>query len=109
MPRNFQRRIETMFPVEDPALKARLLDEVLGIGFKDNVKARQLTNEGTYVPVPLQLDGQTVRSQMALLELARRGGEPKVTEPVLRHVASPIATAPVEAPPRAAPGTGTTG
>jgi polyphosphate kinase len=109
MPRNFQRRIETMFPVEDPALKARLLDEVLGIGFKDNVKARQLTSDGTYVPVPLQLDGQTVRSQMALLELARRGGEPKVTEPVLRHVVSPVAQVAAEAPKHAPPGTGTTG
>ncbi len=108
MPRNFLRRIETMFPVEDPLLKARLLEEVIGLGLKDNVKARQLMNDGTYVPVPLQLDGQTVRSQMVLLELARRGGEPKVTEPVLRHVASPVATQPVE-PPRAPTGTGTTG
>jgi polyphosphate kinase len=108
MPRNFLRRIETMFPVEEPALKARLLDEVLGIGLKDNVKARQLTNEGAYVPVPLLLDGQTVRSQMALLELARRGAEPKTEQPMLRHVASPVATAPAE-PVRQTPGTGTTG
>ncbi|MBK7863964.1 MAG: polyphosphate kinase 1 [Archangiaceae bacterium] len=108
MPRNFQRRIEVMFPVEEPALKARVLDEVMGLGFKDNVKARQLSNDGSYVPVPLQLDGQTVRSQQVLLELARRGAEPKATEPVLRHVASPVATAPVEPVPRT-PGTGTTG
>lgn len=108
MPRNFQRRIEVMFPVEEPALKARVLDEVLGLGLKDNVKARQLMADGTYNPVPLQLDGQTIRSQMLLLELARRGAEPKATEPVLRHVASPVATAPVEAV-RPPPGTGTTG
>ncbi len=108
MPRNFQRRIEVMFPVEEPALKARVLDEVLGVGLRDNVKARQLQQDGTYVPVPLQLDGQTIRSQMMLLEVARRGAEPKASEPMLRHVASPVATAPVE-PVRAPPGTGTTG
>jgi polyphosphate kinase len=108
MPRNFQRRIEVMFPVEEPALKARVLEEALGVGFKDNVKARQLANDGAYLPVPLTLDGNTVRSQIVLLEMARRGAEPKATEPVLRHVASPVATAPVE-PVRQAPGTGTTG
>lgn len=90
MPRNFQRRIEVLFPVEDPALKTRLLDEVLGIGLKDNVKARQLMVDGTYAPVPLQLDGQTVRSQAVLLDLARRGVSTKPNEgPVLRHVAAP--------------------
>ncbi|MBX7113961.1 MAG: polyphosphate kinase 1 [Myxococcaceae bacterium] len=90
MPRNFQRRIEVLFPVEDVALKTRLLDEVLGIGLKDNVKARQLMVDGTYAPVPLQLDGQTVRSQAVLLDLARRGVSAKPNEgPVLRHVAAP--------------------
>lgn len=90
MPRNFQRRIEVMFPVEDPSLKTRLLDEVLGIGLKDNVKSRQLMVDGTYAPVPTPLDGSTVRSQMVLLELAKRGGGSKTAETaVLRHVAAP--------------------
>ena len=110
MPRNFQRRIEVMFPVEDPLIRARLLEEPLGLGLKDNVKARQLMVDGSYVPVPLQLDGQTVRSQMALLEIARRPEAKAAVEPVLRHVASPVATAaaPSETP-RPAPSTGTTG
>ncbi|PZR14037.1 MAG: polyphosphate kinase 1 [Archangium gephyra] len=88
MPRNFHRRVEVMAPIEDPALKARVLDEVLGLGLKDNVKARQLQSDGTYVPVPLQLDGQTVRSQQVAWEIARRGGQP--AEPLIRHVASPV-------------------
>lgn len=88
MPRNFHRRVEVMAPVEEPALKARILDEVLGLGLKDNVKARQLQSDGIYVPIPLQLDGQTVRSQTVLLDLARRSMAP--SEPVLRHVASPV-------------------
>lgn len=105
MPRNFHRRVEVMAPVEEPALKTRILDEVLGIGLKDNVKARQLTADGTYVPVPLQLDGQTVRSQALLLELAKRSGTGG-PEPVLRHVASPVEKAPgLPAPPPSGPAT----
>jgi polyphosphate kinase len=106
MPRNFHRRVEVMAPVEEPALKQRILDEVLGMGLKDNVKARQLQSDGTYVPLPLQLDGQTVRSQMALLELAKKAGQPSGPEPVLRHVASPLEKA-VEAVGRVVSGAGT--
>jgi polyphosphate kinase len=108
MPRNFMRRVEVMFPVEDPACRARILEEVLGIGFRDNVKSRQLTVDGTYLPPALQLDGQTVRSQQVQMDLARRGAEPKLVEaPVIRHVASPVGEKPAD-PTRPAP-TGTTG
>ena len=109
MPRNFQRRVEVMWPVDDPALKARVLDEVLGLGFKDNVKARQLQVDGSYAPAPLALDGQTVRSQVLQLEAARRGSEPKATEPILRHAAAPVADKPTETGARAATSTGTGG
>jgi polyphosphate kinase len=101
MPRNFHRRVEVLAPVEDPALRARLLDEVIGMGLKDNVKARQLQSDGSYVPRPLALDGQTIRSQMHLLEVVRRQVAPIAVEPVLRHVASPLD----KPEPRATPGT----
>ncbi|MDP1821839.1 MAG: polyphosphate kinase 1 [Archangium sp.] len=89
MPRNFHRRVEVMTPVEDPALKTRILEEVLGLGLKDNVKARQLQSDGTYLPIPLQLDGVAIRSQSVMLDAARRSGL-VAGEPVLRHVASPV-------------------
>jgi polyphosphate kinase len=89
MPRNFHRRIEVMFPIEEPALARRVLDEVLGLGFKDNVRAQRLNVDGTYSPVPLQLDGNTIRSQQVLMDLARRGREAKPDAPI-RHVASPV-------------------
>jgi polyphosphate kinase len=101
MPRNFLRRIETMFPVEDPAIRQRLLDEVLGVALKDNVKARRLQVDGTYVPVGR--DGTAVRSQGVLMELARRNNQPE-PKPLqaLRHATAP--DAPV--PPRQVPQTG---
>jgi polyphosphate kinase len=87
MPRNFLRRIETMFPVEDPALRQRLLDEALGMSLKDNVKARRLQRDGSYVPVAQ--DGAPVRSQTVLLEMARRVADPKPIESLIRHAAAP--------------------
>jgi polyphosphate kinase len=86
MPRNFLRRIEVMFPVEDPAIRARLLEEVLGVALRDNVKAKRLMADGQYVPV--ENGGDAVRAQHVLLELARRAAEAP-TETVLRHAAAP--------------------
>jgi len=51
MPRNFNGRVESMFPIDDPALKQRLIDEILGLALADNVKARVLHPEGHYTRV----------------------------------------------------------
>ncbi len=48
MPRNFDRRVEVAFPVEDPLLRARITDEILPAFLKDNVKSRLLRSDGTY-------------------------------------------------------------
>lgn len=47
MPRNLDRRIELLVPVETPALRKRLL-HILSVYFKDNIKARELRPNGTY-------------------------------------------------------------
>ena len=51
MPRNLYERCETVFPVSEPKLAARLQDEILGSYLKDNVKARELLSSGEYVRV----------------------------------------------------------
>jgi polyphosphate kinase len=77
MPRNFQRRIEVMFPIEDEGLRDRVIDEILGIALKDNVKARQLQSDGRYTrkhPAAAPDGGGSeanVRSQYRFMELAR--------------------------------------
>ena len=48
MPRNFRRRVEIMFPIEDPRLQNRIVDGILGVVLIDNVKARELQPDGTY-------------------------------------------------------------
>jgi polyphosphate kinase len=71
MPRNFHSRIEVMFPVEDRALKARLVGEILGLALQDQVRARRLQPDGSY---RLAEGGPgAIRSQAALCEAAAAG------------------------------------
>ena len=47
MPRNLDRRVEILFPVEDEKLKARIC-HILEVQLADNVKAQYLRPDGTY-------------------------------------------------------------
>jgi polyphosphate kinase len=89
MTRNLQRRIEVAVPIDDPALRARVLDEVLGFALKDNVKARQLMTDGTLAPVVVGngAPGPAFQSQLQLCEAARRAAEQRA--PDLRPAAPP--------------------
>lgn len=71
MPRNLDRRVETVFPVEDAALKARLFDEILRISMMDNVKARELQPDGTYKCLRPAKGEPAIDSQAWFLERAR--------------------------------------
>ncbi len=71
MPRNFFRRIEVMFPLEDDHVKLRVVDEILPVILADNVKARVLREDGRYERVAVPADAPRVRSQLVLQEVAR--------------------------------------
>ena len=60
MPRNFFRRVEVMFPVDAPPLRERILQEIIPRYLADNVKARHLQSDGTYVR-PVLGEGETAR------------------------------------------------
>jgi len=47
MPRNLDRRVELLVPVDDKAARKRLV-QVLTAAFKDTVKARRMLPDGTY-------------------------------------------------------------
>ena len=49
MQRNLDRRVETLFPLEDPALAAHVRDYLLQTYLRDNVRARILLPDGSYV------------------------------------------------------------
>ena len=65
MPRNLDRRMELLFPVEDQATRG-LLQEVLDAGLADRRKGRRLDSRGSY-SLPLLKHNQT-RSQTRLYE-----------------------------------------
>jgi polyphosphate kinase len=68
MPRNINRRVEVIFPIERPSLKRYLRDAVLDAYLADTVKSREMQSDGTYARVP-RADGQPpVNSQLALLK-----------------------------------------
>jgi polyphosphate kinase len=52
MPRNLYERCETAFPITNAALRTRLRDEVLAAYLADNIKARLLRPDGSYVRIP---------------------------------------------------------
>ena len=61
MPRNFLRRVELAFPIENPALRDNLINEVLPRFLNDRVKSRELQPDGSYRR--LKPEGPETRAQ----------------------------------------------
>jgi polyphosphate kinase len=76
MPRNFFRRIEAVFPIEDPKLRRRLKQEILTIPLADNLKAWRLLPHGAYERVQAQ-PSAPVRSQLEFMQRALRAAKPR--------------------------------
>jgi polyphosphate kinase len=88
MPRNFFRRIEVMFPVEDVQLRARICELILPTILSDNVKARLQNSDGSYRRAVPAEEQPLVRSQTALHSLAR--GSAQVIEQGGRRLFVPV-------------------
>jgi polyphosphate kinase len=48
MPRNLDRRVETLFPVQHPRWRETIINDILNVALRDNVQARRLQPDGTY-------------------------------------------------------------
>jgi polyphosphate kinase len=70
MPRNFFRRIEVVFPVDDGALRDRLINEILAVALADNVRASILQPNGSYKPAAQKRGVPLNRSQAMFIDLA---------------------------------------
>jgi polyphosphate kinase len=87
MPRNFRRRVEIMFPIEDPRLQNRIVDGILGVSLMDNVKARVLQPDGSYrVVTPARTGEPAIRSQVEFQNMAR---ELSVVDPIRAGALTP--------------------
>ena len=69
MTRNTEHRVEIAYPVLDPICRALVL-QYMNIQLADNVKARQLTREGTWEKVAREESAPLVDSQQSLIVLA---------------------------------------
>jgi polyphosphate kinase len=95
MPRNFYRRIEVVFPIEDGTIRERITSELLALPLADNVKARFLQPNGIYSAAPLKKSAPIRRSQVSFIQLAQ--GKPAVRSkarkpkyPTVRLAKSPV-------------------
>lgn len=75
MPRNLDKRVEIVFPVEDPRLKEEI-KHILHIQLADNVKAHILQPDGTYEKIDKR-GKQLVNSQEYFCEEAHKIAETK--------------------------------
>ena len=69
MPRNLDRRVELVFPVEDPDLRQRLFD-TLNLMLSDTTNARIQLPDSSYVPVSKR-GKKTINSQAEFYRRAK--------------------------------------
>ncbi|MFO8040179.1 MAG: polyphosphate kinase 1 [Sodalinema sp.] len=69
MPRNLNRRVEAVVPVQDPTI-AKDLQEILGIMLSDNRQAWELQTDGSYVQRRSSDDGIAQGSHEILMQMA---------------------------------------
>lgn len=75
MTRNTERRVEIAYPVKDPVCR-ELVIRYMNLQLADNVKARQLTQDGTWEPIPRAEGEPAINSQNELMMLAWRRSHP---------------------------------
>jgi len=66
--RNLNERIEALLSVPDPYLRSAILENMLKIHLRDNVKARRLLPDGTYQRVTPKEGEKVINSQIWLIE-----------------------------------------
>jgi polyphosphate kinase len=69
MPRNLDRRVELLVPVQDPSCQARLIS-ILKTTFQDNAKAYRLKADGYYERLQPPAPAKALRSQQVFFDQA---------------------------------------
>ena len=84
MPRNLERRVEIVFPIEDEKLKEKAR-YILDIQLADTLKARCLNSDGTYSRVDRR-GKEAIEAQKVLCENAIKACRKEQGEPVRRFI-----------------------
>lgn len=88
MPRNLDRRVELVFPVEDEDIKKRV-QGVIDVSFKDTVNARRQLNDTTYKPVEKR-GKKRLNSQKYFSKLAAKAQKSVMKESYISTIGTPI-------------------
>jgi polyphosphate kinase len=68
MPRNIDWRVEVLFPIREPHLIQQIRDDILAIYLKDNLKARLMQSDGTYLRAKPDTGQPLLNSQLHFLK-----------------------------------------
>jgi polyphosphate kinase len=68
MSRNLDRRVEQLFPIEDPQLKESVRDQILFVHLKDNMQAQRMMPDGSYERLQPQEGEPELNSQLWMIE-----------------------------------------
>jgi polyphosphate kinase len=82
LPRNFVRRIELAFPIEDGVLRERVINQILPLYLADNTKARKLQADGSYQRAAPAKGEKPRRSQVEFMQLAQQDDDEMHRKPV---------------------------
>lgn len=85
MPRNFYRRIEVVFPIEDGNLRERVITELLALPLQDNVKARIMRPDGSYHRCRPERGETPHRSQMEFIARTLQDTAPRKAGPKSKY------------------------
>ncbi|WP_414663759.1 polyphosphate kinase 1 [Horticoccus sp. 23ND18S-11] len=83
MPRNFFRRVEALFPIEDPELRRRVGEDLLPMELRDNEDARELQPDGTYAPIVRAAGEEPFRAQKYFMAAATARATPPASTPLM--------------------------
>jgi polyphosphate kinase len=72
MPRNIDRRVEVLFPVEEQRFIRYLRDDVLETYLVSNVKTRQLKSDGSWKMLQPRSDEKPINVQNWLLNYYKK-------------------------------------
>ncbi len=73
MPRNIDRRVEVLFPVQDAAMIQHIRNDILALYFRDNLKARLMMPDGSYRRVSSDKKAPPLAVQEWLLKKRHKG------------------------------------
>ena len=72
MQRNLNQRVEILFPVQDPSMVRYIRKSILEVYLSDNVKARLMKTDGTYIRLKPQSKRESRNAQKIFIDRVNR-------------------------------------